>query len=331
MQALINLVSPHPKRQKKPEKDEVEDVVIPDSDEEDMYAESARDDADSDEEQPAWARRQEERMKEHFSKLMTNSLNEVKNEVAQIKLQANLAVATAEDAMKKVSELSIKMESQEQGVTLDVLNEKIEHAMQKIKDEFVRQPNIVNATAHGSSAANKSDDVTDKLARTMVVGSFIQDSQRDEVKALIAKHIISETDETVDEIYAYSFGSIGFVRFHSVMQMVEFMKKFGNNVKPEVNGKSLWVTASKSPGERRKARHLGKHKRVLIEVGLSKAEDIRIDYRRGILMVKRIRVAEWQGDGLDGHLEMNDESLKKIGIDVGKAALQTAVEELLAE
>ena len=48
-------------------------------------------------------------------------------------------------------------------------------------------------------------------------------------------------------------------------------------------------------------------------------------------MVKRVRVAEWQGEGEGGHVEMNNEQLKKVGIDVGSTVLQSAVQELLSQ
>ena len=48
-------------------------------------------------------------------------------------------------------------------------------------------------------------------------------------------------------------------------------------------------------------------------------------------MIKRLRVAEWKGEGDDGHLELNDETLRKVGINVGTSALKNAVEELLSE
>ena len=69
----------------------------------------------------------------------------------------------------------------------------------------------------------------------------------------------------------------------------------------------------------------------LIEVGLANAADIKIDYRRSILMIKRRRVGEGKGEGDDGRLELDDEALKKVGINVGTAALQKAVYELLSE
>ena len=48
-------------------------------------------------------------------------------------------------------------------------------------------------------------------------------------------------------------------------------------------------------------------------------------------MVRRLRVAEWKGDGDDGHVELDVDSLTKVGINVGVTALQNAVEELLSK
>ena len=97
-----------------------------------------------------------------------------------------------------------------------------------------------------------NEEEAEKLTRTMVIGCFMQDSERDEVKSAIEKYIISETDEHVDEIWAYAFGSIGFVRFKTASHLRVFLKTFGMKPKPQVGGKSLWATASKSPGETRK-------------------------------------------------------------------------------
>ena len=57
-------------------------------------------------------------------------------------------------------------------------------------------------------------------ARTMVIGSFIHDSERDVITAWIEKHVITKADETVEEIYAYAFGSIGLVRFQTADLML---------------------------------------------------------------------------------------------------------------
>jgi len=334
MQALRALVSPE---RKKPRTEEA--VSLADSDEEEMYAASAHDeilevnsDYDSDdEEQPAWARKQEKRMLKRLTEIMITNMQEVKNDVAQLKLQVNLAVAISEDAMKNTEDLSCKIkEIEKQYVTPEMLTAKIEEAIRKIREEFAKIPRVQSASAYPPNQPHKDggEDV-EKLTRTVVIGGFAQDSDRDDVTSLIEKHVISETDEAVEEIYAYTFGS--FIRFVSIDGMRTFLRKFGARPRPNVGGTTLWATQSKNPGERRKSKHLGKHKRVLIEVGLAKSDGIKIDYRRGILMVKRVRVAEWKGDGEDGSLELHEENLKKVGIDVGKTVLQNAVHELLSQ
>ena len=173
------------------------------------------------------------------------------------------------------------------------------------------------------------DEHAEKFSRTVVVGAFPQDCEREKVTGWIDKHFISESDDAVDEIYAYMYGSIGFVRFQSVAQARAFLKKQGAKDKPQFGGKDIWTTMSKSPEERRKARNLGKHKKVLMDVGLAKAEDVKIDYRRGILLIKKVRIGEWVGAAGDGILVLNEDSLRKVGIDVGKDALHKAVQELL--
>ena len=52
--------------------------------------------------------------------------------------------------------------------------------------------------------------------------------------------------------------------------MFNFLKSVGNGPKPKINGKEVWISVSKTPEERKKARSLGKLKRVLIETDLAK-------------------------------------------------------------
>jgi hypothetical protein len=329
MEALRYLMSPERKKSRKD--DEV--VEAPESDEEEMYEASAIEiDEESDDEQPQWARRQEQRMVEHLTKMISNSFQAVRQDIDEVKQQVSHAVTTANEAMETTRALSTKVvELEKQSVAMETLDQKIRDAIDKIKVEMGRTPTHPVHVPAQTRRFNNDDDTTEKMTRTMVVGGFKQDSERSEVIALIGKHIIDELEDTVDEIYAYGFGSIGFVRFKNAANMRDFLKKFGAKPKPQVEGKNLWATVSKSPEERNKAKHIGKYKRVLIEVGLAKVEDIKIDYRRGILMVKRIRVAEWRGEGANGCVHVDEENLKKVGIDVGKTALQKAVEELLSE
>ena len=305
--------------------------LSPDQAEEDMYEEYAQDDDDDgDDEQPPWAKRQEERMMEKFVAIMRSSSDDLKTEIAQINLKVDMAQATADAAHDKADQLIHRVKSAESNqITMDQVMQKIDEAFKKFKDEH-KQGSPHAATAATSSVTRYGEDA-EKFSRTMVVGGFPQDSDRDQVTKWINDQMIDEKDDTVDEIYAYMYGSIGFVRFQTAALMKDYLKKSGLKEKLKFGEKEIWTTASKSPDERRKARHLGKHKKVLIEVGLAKTEDVKVDYRRGLLLIKRVRVGEWIGSAGDGSLDLNENGLKKVGIDVGKVALQKAVRELLNE
>ena len=107
--------------------------TIPDSDDEDMYDDSVKSD-ELDDEQPAWARRQEERMIDHFNKMISTNVQEIRNEVAQMKVQVGHAITTADAALGKARELSAKLDALDQpGVTIEVLNQKIEEAMTNVQ------------------------------------------------------------------------------------------------------------------------------------------------------------------------------------------------------
>ena len=155
------------------------------------------------------------------------------------------------------------------------------------------------------------------------------------MKEYIQKYVIKEED--TEEIYAFKSGSVGFVRFARTTQMYEFMRRFGASSKPAVNGKPVWVAASRSPEERRKGKHLAKHKKVLIEVGIAKPDDVRVKYRTGILMVKRdgkfTRLGECKKscEHAEGTVELNEDKLKVAGIQVGVGAIKMAVNESLQE
>ena len=74
---------------------------------------------------------------------------------------------------------------------------------------------------------------------------------------------------------------------------------------------------------------LGKYDKVLIEVGLATEEDVRVDYRRGILIVNRVRVGEGKGEGSDGQVALDPDKMKEAGINVGAPVIKEAVNEAL--
>ena len=87
-----------------------------------------------------WARKQEKRMLKRLTEIMITNMQEVKNDVAQLKLQVNLAVAISEDAMKNTEDLSCKIkEIEKQYVTPEMLTANIEEAFRKVREEFANK------------------------------------------------------------------------------------------------------------------------------------------------------------------------------------------------
>ena len=87
------------------------------------------------------------------------------------------------------------------------------------------------------------------------------------------------------------------------------------------------MTVSQSPEERLKGKILSKHKRVLIEVGLASADSIRVDYRRGVRLINRSRVGQWETSS--EKLQLDKDKLREVGIDVEVCKLEAAVAELM--
>ena len=114
----------------------------------------------------------------------------------------------------------------------------------------------------------------------------MKDSERANVTAFIEEKVTINAKD-IDEVYAYMFGNVGFIRFLSEKAMWSFIPQYNKNPKQRYEGRELWMSTSKNPQERKRANHLGKFKRVLIEVGVADAESVRIDYRRGFVFLKK--------------------------------------------
>ena len=116
--------------------------------------------------------------------------------------------------------------------------------------------------------------------------------------------------------------------------MFTFLKQRAAKEKPQCNGRSLWISSSKSPEERTKSKNLSKFKKVLIDTDLAKPEDVGVDYKRGIVFVKplgklRVRVAEWKVTDDGDKLVIDQDAMQSVGIDVEPTKIYDAVAELL--
>ena len=325
---LRSLVSPERKRAKK--------QIDLDTDSELQEEEEDIQETTTEELPPSWVKEQHDMMTklmEKFTQVQT-SIGSMKTEVAQANFQAGVAQAIAEEAIEKVEHLETKV--MEQLETLEnriptalSVQAMIDKTLSEMKDDWpklcVPAPDLTKTHFHRAPAPNEG-----KFSRTVVIGGFERDTPKDIIVEFMNKNILNNVPN-IEEAFAYNFGSIGFVKFQHREAMFKFMKDVSNKEKPTVNGKQIWITTSKTPEERKKAKHLSKFKKVLIETALATASDVNIDYKRGIIFVKQIRVAEWTQSGGTGKVVADASKLKDVNIDVPPERIHDAVEEMLQQ
>ena len=328
MQALKSYLTPQRKKarlESETDLDADSDMSEADVDGEDKQ--KTQESTDQSEPEPDWVQRQDANIQKILAtpESMKATYSGVQSDLAQVKLQAGLAQSVAEDAMDRITELEDRITLiEENSVSKAKVEEMIDIALAK-GGAWTPLP---GPNAAGKVHTMTSDD--EKHSRTVVVGGFPQDSSRDHVVKSISD-IAVKNMQGVDEIYAFRYGSVGFIRFDDKETMFRFLKDINAKPKLQVDGKSLWFSVSKSPDERRKGRILSKYKRVFLEVDVVAKEDIRIGYRRGIIMIKNVRIGEWSGDGATGRVALHQGKLKDVGIDVDVKKVDDAVKELLSE
>ena len=325
MQALWNFVSPNPKRVKTSAPLELSDSE--DEMEEEMV--------EQEKPPPGWVAGQNEMMYKMMDmiKELQVSLGNIKEEVAQSKFQAGVAQTIAEEALEKVEDLETrifqKLDTLEAMIPnkLNIQN-MINDMMPKARYDSPKPAIRKSTNLNGESYETVSEE---KFSRTLVIGSFERDTPKKQVVDYIEKNIIKDKQH-VEEVFAYNFGSVGFVRFQSRDAMFGFLKRYNMEAnKPLINNRQAWVTTSKTPEERTKAKHLSKLKKVLIDIGLAVPDNVTIDYKRGIAFVDRVRVAEWDSSGAVGRMVIKQENLKDAKIEVAADKIHDAVGELLQE
>ena len=256
--------------------------------------------------QPGWARKmQKELLMEMRNMMSPDTMEDLKMNVNNMKLEAGLARAEAEEATmqaglahaaaEEATNLCKNLETKVDEVHKSML--KAEDVQKMIEDALGK----TNQTGCNGRYAQKPEGVgqdraialkIDQFKRTAVVGGFEQDSMRTEVEQAV-KDFTKHTSG-IEEIYAYRRGSIGFIRFLTADAMWKFLKAFNGkgDAKPLHHGRSLWAAASRSPEDRRKRQTFATYKDLLTNVGLANEEDVDFDARRGILWVGKHRIGE---------------------------------------
>lgn len=97
--------------------------------------------------------------------------------------------------------------------------------------------------------------------------------------------------------------------------------------KQTVRGMPTWISASRTPADRKKSRTLHSW-RALVEVGVAKEEDVEYEVKRGIPWVGRHRVAEWKPE--EEKLKWITGGLNLAGVDVESQKLDDAGREKMS-
>ena len=259
---------------------------------------------------------------------LSEQFKDFKNELSHVRLQAGIAQESAEEALERVAAVEERIDDMETRIMSKCkIQEMIDESLKHLRDAAsyplpgATSPTWKQRTPYGAD---------EKFARTVVIGGFVKDTPRGEVKDFIEKWIVGK-QAGVDEVYAYMFGNVGFVRFLTDKAMWDFLKEANQRPKPKFGEKEVWISVSKSPAERKKAKTLGRFKRVLIESGLSVPLDVQIDYRRGLVFLRGARVAEWNVHSDEHKLIIDEENLKQVGVDVEAPKLEAALDELMRQ
>ena len=211
MDALRSYLSP---ARKKSRGEDVEPHVESD-DEEELFAETT-----AQEEVPGWARKQEQLMLSMMGMMteIKNDVGDLRKEVHHVKLQAGIALSTAEETAARVQEVEDRIKDVENTmVTRGVVDKMIADALANC-NQPLPWPKAHDTSDTQFSPYSKDANSDDKFARTVVVGGFEQDSEKDDVVQFI-KHTMLLDTRGVQEVYAYNFGNVGFIRFDSLDSM----------------------------------------------------------------------------------------------------------------
>ena len=176
MEALRNLVSPLKKKPKVQMELSDSDVELQEDVEEMKDAEKI-----DEEEVPKWAVSQSEMLAKLMDTMddIKKNIGTIKDEVAQVRFQAGVAQAVADEAIEKIDDVETRvferLEALEAKIpSIAIIQNMIEETLSKVKREIPKQHSSQTTTsnrfAHGSNE--------EKFSRTIVVGGFERDTPK---------------------------------------------------------------------------------------------------------------------------------------------------------
>ena len=299
---------------------------------------------------PEWALRQDQMLATMLDmiKCLESDSGSLRRDLDGLRLQSEVAQSVAEDAMEKVQDTDVQVEELKTDVSLKIdelqskfnsLDKKMLLAVdiQNMINEALKNAEHIMTTASPATdhvrcapVHQKLGTTEEKFSRTVVIGRFEKDTPKKDVTDFLLASVLPGV-HGIEEAFAYTFGSIGFVRFRDQESKFQFLKNFNNSPKPLVKGKPIWMSTSKTPEERFKAKRLSKFKKMLIESNLVEAANVYVDYKRGVIFVGKVRIAEWQVAGDESKLVIEAANLKNAKIDAEPKMLYDALAELVKQ
>ena len=146
----------------------------------------------------------------------------------------------------------------------------------------------------------KGEVKLEKRQRSIIFSNFPEDTKETVITAEIWK-IIGDIKDEIDEVFTYSMhDNVGVARFKTAQAMWNYMATNAGNHRHKVLGTTISVNADRMAAptdDEKKDRAVGKFVRAIIEHNGGDCAEVkkRVDakYRRGIVIWKDERVAEW--------------------------------------
>ena len=246
---------------------------------------------------PGWVKQLMKKMDNVEAKVdgMTTSVdsaNQAAKEAKELAVEAKKAVGALEAAVGTIQATT---------VTKDSVAKVVKDAMASEFPALVKRDDKGKGKGHGKSF---SAAPAEKMARTVTFGPFPEDTKSTEIKEFIDS-VVQPVAEEVEETFAFGrkFAERGGARFRTEEAMWKYMTTNAGNHQHDHKGVKIYCNADPGGSDAgseaaQKDRAVRKVVRAIIEAngGEGKVVKQNIDarYRKGVVMWKDARVAEWK-------------------------------------
>ena len=158
-------------------------------------------------------------------------------------------------------------------------------------------------SAYTGKGGAKGESKMEKRQRSIIFSNFPEDTKENVITTEIWK-TLEGVKADIEEVFAYSkHDSRGVARFLTVQSMWKYMETNAGNHRHAALGTTIHVNADRMAAptdDEKRDRAIGKFVRAIIEGnggdGAEEKKHIDAKYKRGTVIWKHARVAEWNAD-----------------------------------